>query len=957
MNINSNGKFRFIRMLQYQHSLCLALLVLFPVSTPAALYSTHLMCEAMSDPLGLTEHGPRLSWQDAAANANERGQYQSAYQIQVASSLQRLSKGQGDLWDTGKVATNRTSQIAYAGTALSTGQTCYWHVRVWDRRRHRSAWSAPAFWTMGLLITNQTVAAANLQHNSVLPAKGGGTVAPLITNAWVGDWAGRWIGRDDAPAITNQYDGKIYHAATYLRKDFNLSQLPARATLYVTALGVVEPHLNGARVGNDYLVPGWTDYHKRVYCRAYDVTTNLHVGANTIGAILGDGWFRGNISILGQNFYGTRTRLRAELHLQSAAGASQIIASDDSWTAGFGPIQQSDIQSGEQYDARLQMTGWDRHGFSSASWAPVTTGAKVSPVITAAPAEPVQAEQTFTPVSITQPKPGLYVINFGQNIAGWAQLTVSNQPAGSKIVMRFGEWLNPDGTVYRANLRSAAATDTYICKGGGVETWQPHFTYHGFQYLEVRGLAQAPATNTFTAVAVHSALPEAGSFQCSNDLINHFYTNMLWTMRNNFFNLPTDCPQRDERMGWCDGIENMRSGMFAFQMQNFYSKWYQDDVDGKLDATTFPQMAPSPHGFGFVSGWADSGVFIPYYLYEIYGNTRIAGRFYADMQSHLKHYADTAVNYIGQSGSYGDWLATDASTPTNLVSTAFYAGCASHLADLAQALGKTNDAAAYRTLFTNIFNAFQKAYVSADGTVGSGSQSGYVLALHFNLVTAAQRPLVAARLAAAIRARNGHVSTGMVTTHWLLPVLGSVGGSDLAYQMLEKTDYPSWGYWIHLGATTMWEHWNSVNADGSPNTNLVTMNSFDHSNLGACFEWLYSGILGIEPLQPGFQQILIRPQPGGGLTWARGYYDSIHGRILSRWRRVGDKFDLELTIPVNATAIVFVPSRDATGVTESGRSAARAKGVKFLRRQDNSAVYAIGSGTYRFQSTLLESVK
>jgi alpha-L-rhamnosidase len=1109
----------------YQKYIWLPLVIGLPFSAAAqGISPTHLQCEAKANPLGLSETSPRLSWQVAATQAGERGQFQTAYQIQVASSPELLAANQGDLWDTGQVATNRTTQISYAGSMLTTDQAGYWHVRVWDNSGQPSAWSSPAAWSMGLLLTTNSVplaqitwvaqgrftnnsvlslagavsnevygvdfggsaaqttangykfadyatsgnmsvagsgfglyggyltggattgdaalnsllthglygstantgtlknltvgqtytvlalladtrgsaaggtvftlndgmadspsqayafangspavggyimgtftatattqaltiknisAAANSQYNAVLLEKSSGTIIPPSTNSVQSKWTGQWIGRDDAPAVISAAPtSKTYLAATHVRKDFNLSQLPSRAILYVTSLGVVEPHLNGAKVGSDYFVPGWTDYTKRVYYRAYDVTTLLQPGANTVGAILGDGWFRGNISILGQNYYGTTTRLCAELHLFYASGTNQVIASDGSWTAGFGPIQQSDIQAGEQYDARLELPGWDRPGFSNASWTSVTNGASVTPVISAAPAEPVGTNQEIIPIAITQPQTGLYVVNFGQNFAGWTRLALSNQPAGSTIVMRFGEWLNPDGTVFRDNLRSAAATDTYICKGGGVEIWEPHFTYHGFQYLEVTGLAQAPTTDTFTGVVVHSGLSEAGAFQCSNDQINRIWMNMLWTMRANYFDIPTDCPQRDERMGWCDGTEVMRSGMFAMQGESFFGKWYQDMVDGKLDATTFPQMAPTPHkDFGFASGWSDCGVLVPYWVYQTYGDTRLASRFYSDMQSHLQHYQATAINYVGQSGSYSDWLAVDGSTPGNLVSTAFYARCASEMAEMAQILGKTADAATYQQLFTNICAAFQTNFVASDGTVGSGSQSGYVLALNFNLLTPAQRTLAATKLVAAVQAQNGHPSTGMVTTYMLLPTLTSIGRSDLAYQMLAKTDYPSWGYMLGLGATTIWERWNSVNLDGTVNTE--SMNSLNHANFGTCAEWFYRGILGIDMLQPGFRQILINPQVGGGLTSAQGYYDSIPGRIASAWQFTNNVLTLQVTIPENTTAEIHVPTTNASAITESGVPAASSPGVTYVGISNSAAIYTVGSGNYLFTS-------
>ena len=1123
----------------YLKCVWLTLVILAPLSAVAqGICPTNLECESKSNPIGLSETSPRLSWQDVATAAGARGQYQTAYQIQVASSLQLLTNGnEGDLWDTGRLETNQTAQIAYTGSALVTDQVCYWHVRVWDENGQPSPWSSPASWSMGMLLTtsvvlqaeitwvaegtftsdsvlalagtpahevygvdfggsdNQTTAngytfndyaasgnmsvagsppsygdymtgeattgdaalntiltdgvyggpgstgtlnnltvgqaytvlallddtrgsaaggtnfvvtdgvttspsqpyafangqpyvggyimgtftatattesftvenigsgGPNTQYNAILvETDTAPTNALFYTNiVTLSQWTGQWIGRDDAPSYYNTNDGKTYYAATMLRKDFNLSQLPTRAILYVTSLGLVEPHLNGAKVGTDYFVPGWTDYNTRVYYRAYDVTSLLQLGSNTMGAILGDGWFRGNISILGQDFYGTTTRLCAELHMFYASGTNQIIVSDGSWTAGFGPILQSDMQSGEIYDAQLEVPGWDSPGFTNASWTAVTNGATVAPIISAAPAEPVSTNQDIVPIAITQPQAGLYVVNFGQNIAGWARLNLTNQPPGSTLVMHFGEWLNPDGTVYRTNLRTAAATDNYICKGG-VETWEPRFTYHGFQYVEVTGLAQPPTTGTFTGVAVHSSLTPVGSFQCSNYQINRIWTNMLWTMRNNYFDIPTDCPQRDERMGWCDGTEVIRSGMFANQAESFLSKWYQDDVDGRLNATTFPQMAPTPlKNFGFASGWSDSAVLIPYWLYQTYDNTRVASRFYADMVDHLQYYKATAINYIGQSGSYGDWLAVDGSTPDNLVSTAFYAGCASDLSQMAQVLGYKSDAATYAGLFTNICLAFQTNFVGRDGKVGSGSESGYVLALYFNLLTPSQRTLAAEKLVEAIQAQNGYISTGMVTTHWLLPILTSIGRSDLAYQLLANTNYPSWGFWLNLGATTMWEQWNGMNANGTPNVNCYNypMDSFDHANFGTCVEWFYRGILGIDLLQPGFKQILIAPQIGGGLTWAQGSYDSIQGIIASAWQFTNNLLTLNVTIPANTTAQMDVPTTNAAAITESGVPAASSPGVTYIGVTNNIvagvstnsyAIYTVGSGNYVFTS-------
>jgi alpha-L-rhamnosidase len=1061
---------------------CGWLILLAACSTFAGILPVDLRCESKANPLGLSETSPRLSWQDVAAVPGARGQYQTACQIQVASSLQILANNQGDLWDTGRMATNQTSQIAYAGSALTSHQVCYWHVQVWDTNGQSSGWSAPASWTMGILTTGEwtaqwigrddgpawntgstffnanwiwfpegnptasapvatrwfrkvftvpngvdvTQAVATMAGDNMFTLYVNGQIALTVENpnSWqqygqadispflvngtnvlavavvnggtapnpaglIGSFDltysngqtnsfqtdGTWLAANQLFANWNQTNfiptgwstamvlgtygiapwnsfAKTYLAATQVRKDFTLSQLPARAVLYVTGQGLVEPHLNGAKVGTDYFVQGWTDYAQRLYYRAYDVTSLLQTGSNTVGAILGDGWYRGNVAEYGQNFYGTKTRLLAELHLFYASGTNQVIASDASWQAGFGPIRECDNQAGEVYDARLELPGWDSPGFTNASWTSATTGAEISPVIQAHPAESVQTNQVLVPVSITQPQSGLYVINFGQNISGWVRLQVTNQPAGRRIVMRFGEWPNPDGTVFRDNLRTALATDTYICKGGGVETWEPRFTYHGFQYLEVQGLVQPPTTTTFTAVHVGSGLSDAGSFQCSNGQINQIYSNMLWSVRDNYFEVPTDCDQRDERAGWCDGIEVSGTGMFNRQAESFFSKWSQDIVDTKARATTsdFGQQAPLVSDSGFSAGWQDSVVFVPYWVYKIYGDLRPAQRYYTNMASHLAYYASVSSGFVGPDSGYGDWVSVDNSTPLNLISTAFYARCAAMMAEMAQALGKTSDAATYGLLFTNVRSAFQSNFVADDGTVGTDSEGGYALALGFNLLTPAQSALATNKLAAAVSAQNGHPSTGMVTTHLLLPALTSIGRSDLAYQMLAKTDYPSWGYEVGLGATTIFELWNSVNADGTVNTSQDGMNSLNHANFGACAEWFYSGILGINLLQPGFKQFLINPQPGGGLTWAQGTYDSVQGPITSAWQLTNNILTLKVTIPANTTAQINVPTTNAAAITESGVPAADSPGVTYIGVSNSAAIYMVSSGNYVFSS-------
>jgi len=877
-----------------------------------------LRCEYFVDPLGIDIVQPRLGWMLQSAL---RGQKQFAYQVLVATTPKKLANDQGDLWDSGKVNSNRSTQIEYSGKRLASHQRACWKVKVWDAKGGMAVSKEPAIWSMGF--SNQS------------------------------EWNAEWIGRDDGRSSGPGNGKEKYLPATYLRKEFALDRIPQRALLYVTSLGVAEPHLNGGKVGDDYLSPGWTDFNKRVYYRAYDVTARLKVGGNVLGAILGDGWYRGHLSIIGQNLYGTQTRLLAQLHLFFADGSSRVIASDGSWEGGFGPLLEADIYAGETYDAQKESKGWDEPGFRNADWKPVDCGAKVHPMIQANPGAAVRRTGEICTVAVTHPKPGLAVYDYGRNFSGWTRLRIT-APSGTRIVMRFGEILNPDGTVYRTNLRAARATDTYVCKGGGEETWEPRFTFHGFQYVEVEGLPQTAGPETLTGIIVGSDLPLTGSFECSNAIMTRTAANERCTIRSNLVELPTDCPQRDERMGWTDYHEVVASTLYEQDAASLLTKWMGDLVDARRADGSFPSIAPDVHKFPWWPGWADSGVLIPWTMYYVYGDTRLVARYYQEIAGHLKTYKAHSSGFLAQPDGLGDWLAPDVSTPKELIATALYARCAEVMAKMAQALGKIQDAAAFDDLQRSIRGAFRKKFVAPDGTIGSDSQGGYALALAYDLLEPKQVRQAADKLVAAIVKRGGHISTGMVTTHLLLPALSKAGRTDAAYRLLAKTTFPSWGYFLNMGATSMWERWDGKTEKGF---HPDPMNSFNHSNLGTCTEWFYRTVLGIDAAEPGFGKLLLKPEPGGNLTWARGYYDSPHGRIGSDWKIENGQFLWTVRIPANTTATVYVPTKDAAGVSESGTPATQADGVKFLRMEDGAAVYGMGSGTYRFKTVLPETIK
>lgn len=883
---------------------------------------SHLRCEYHENPLGIDIVKPRLSWWmlEPSGKPEMRSQRQTAYQVLVASSEELLKLDQGDLWDSGKVRSDKSIQIEYSGKPLIPQQFAYWKVKVWNAKDQIVASKSPAFWSFGL-----------------------------------DDWQAKWIGRDDGKNSGSGNGNKKFIPATYLRKEFTLDKLPQKALLYVTSLGIAEPRLNGQKVGVDFLSPGWTDYTKRIYYRTYEVTEQLKVGENVIGAILGDGWYRGCLFIVGQNFYGKQTRLKAQLHLTFADGSSQVITTDETWKGGFGAILEADLYDGETFDSPQGTIGWDDLKFNDAGWKPVDVGASVQPVIQANPGAPIRCHEELKALAVTHPRPGLAVYDYGKNFSGWARLKVT-APAGTKVVMRFGEMLNPDGSVYRKNLRSARATDTYICRDGAEESWEPRFTYHGFQYIEVEGLPEGAGPEALTGISIGSDLPKTGHFECSDEIMTRTAANQRTTMRANLIDLPTDCPQRDERLGWTDYHEIAASALYEQDAASLLTKWMTDLVDARLPSGAFPMLAPDIHKLAWSPGWADTGVLIPWTMYDVYGDTRLVARYYNEIAGQLEVYQKQAQGFTIQSmpDSFGDWLAPDMSTPKELLATALYAHDAEVMAEMAKALGKTEDAVRFGELYQSIRAAFQKQFVSSDGTVGSDSQGGYVLALAYNLLEPEPARLAADKLIAAIAKRDGHLSTGMVTTHLLLPTLSKIGRTDAAYKLLAKTTCPSWGYFLKMGATSMWERWDAKTEAGF---NGGEMNSYNHGNLGTCTEWFYRSVLGIAPSEPGFGKLLLKPEPGGNLSWAKGCYDSPHGRIGSSWKIDGRNFSWEIQIPANTTATVHVPAEDVSGITESGQPVGDVAGIKFLRSERSTAVFALGSGSYHFQSSLPISSK
>ncbi len=1041
-----------------------------------------LRCEYLTSPLGIDVRQPRLSW---ILNSPQRGQKQTAYQIVVASSAERLAQDQGDLWDSGKVASDDTTAIVYAGADARSHQRCWWKVRAWDNQDCPSPWSDVANWSFGLLdqkewtsqwigfdafrnpvgqdpplegaqwvwfagdkepipvatrvfaarlslpadakvkkaqlcmtaddrfvcnvngkqvgerhgqdawksprlidltealtpgenrlavqVQNETISPAGLLARLRVELEGGKEIV-LVTNAsWMatdqpGDnWHTRDIKAGDWPAVRviGEYGikpwGKLKTEEVFtpppvhLRKNFAINKPVKSATLYASALGIFDAHLNGQRLAEEYFNPGWTDYKKRVYWRAYDVTARLKQGDNTLGAVLADGWFSGYVGYGHmRNHYGDAPRFRAQLHVEFADGTSADIATGPDWKASVGPTRIGDFLAGETFDARLAIPGWDTPGFDDASWKAVDAGAKLSPIMGWHPAPPVRVVEEFRAKKITQPQPGVYVLDLGRNFAGFCRLTLSGQP-GQTIILRHAERLNPDGTIYTTNLRSARATDTYICKGSGPETWSPRYTFHGFQYVEITGLTQPPTPETVVGLALTSDTPVVGSFECSDPMLNQLHGNAFWTQRANFIDIPTDCPQRDERLGWMgDAQVYIRTATLNTDTQAFFTKWLLDVADGQRADGQFPMVAPvkvaGPDGG---PAWADAGVICPWTVYAVYGDRRILERQYDSMKKFIafcKNRSKPDLTPPDKFHCFGDWLSINAKTPNEVIYTAYFAYSTKLMAQTAEVLGKSHDAAEYNDLFLQIKAAFNKAYVAPDGRVKGDTQCGYVLAIAFDLVDGDKLDAAAKYLVADIEKREGHLSTGFIGTKDLMLALSKIHRTDVAYRLLHNDTFPSWGFSIKHGATSIWERW-----DGwTPEKGFQDpgMNSFAHYSFGAVYQWMAENIGGIRSDGIAYRKIEIAPELDTKITWAKVGYQSIRGQIRSDWKVDGGQLTLEVTIPTNTTARVRIPAAALEGVTESGKPLADALGVKVIGMEANRAVVELGGGVYQFAAKL-----
>ncbi len=849
-----------------------------------ALGVSHLRCEYQIDPVGIDVRKPRLSWE---LESSDKNVMQTSYELQTARSEEDLSKGK-TFWESGKVASDVSVGVEFAGPALVSGAIYYWRVRVADNHGHVSEWSKTAKWEMGLLDA--------------------------------ADWNAKWItsGLIEDPTKSNP--------APLLRKEFTLHKKvrPQRARLYVTAMGLYQVELNGRRVGDQYFTPGWTAYDFRFQYQAYDVTEMLKTGTNCLGVMLGDGWYRGPLTWdMKRNNYGKNLGLLAQLVITWADGSKETVASDGSWKASTGAVLESGLYDGETYDARLEKDGWSAPGFDDQGWSSVSVQEAPPARLVAAAGPPVKEIEEIRPVKVLKTPAGETVLDMGQNMVGWMRFRLT-APSGTTITLRHAEVLDNKGNLYTENLRAAKQIVRYTAKGGGTELYQPHFTFQGFRYVSVSGWPGEVKPEQFTGVVVHSAMERTGAFETSSSLLNQLQHNILWGQRGNFLDVPTDCPQRDERLGWTGDAQAFApTASFNFDTAGFYEKWMKDLALDQQDDGAVPHVIPNvlTHDTRKESsasaGWADAATVVPWTVYQAFGDKRILEQQYPSMKAWVEYMRrEAGSSAIWRSGfTFGDWLAfatTDADYPgattdKDFLETVYFARSTALLAKSAEALGKKEDASEYWELETKIKSAFQKEFVTPSGRLSPNTQTAYALALAFGLLPETQRAEAAGRLAADVR-NFGHLTTGFLGTPVLCAALSDYGYLDEAYMLLNRTEYPSWLYPVTKGATTIWERWDGIKPDGSFQD--PGMNSFNHYAYGAIGEWMYSVVAGlqIDEKRPGYKHILIEPRPGGALTRATASVDSVYGRVSSGWEIADGKMKLKVEVPPNTSATVKMPS-------------------------------------------------
>jgi alpha-L-rhamnosidase len=884
-----------------------------------------LRCENLVNPEGIDAADPRLTW---SFRSEGRGLVQAAYRVLAAGSREALKAEKGDLWDSGKILSGRSVDIRYGGRRLRPGEACHWKVQVWDGDGNPSAWSEPGFWRAG---------------------KTG-------TASWKAEWIGleRAVGKDDPKSPLTRCSARM------LRKEFEVARKVKNAVVFYSGLGLSELYLNGVRVGDEVLSPGLTEYEKRVFYITHDVTSLIREGANAAGVLLGNGRYfapRRDEHVSTMRF----PKLIFELRIEFQDGTVREIVSDGTWKlSADGPITANNEYDGEVYDARKEIRGWDLPGFDDSRW--MKAGLVEGPAgkLEAQPIAPIRVTQTVKPAALTQPKPHLTVVDMGQNMVGWVRLRVKGGKPGTAVRLRFAETLQKDGMLYTANLRSARAEDVFILKGDTVETFEPRFTYHGFRYVEVTGYPGAPDPGAIEGRVIHDALESAGTFTCSNSMINRIYGNVVWGVRGNYRSMPTDCPQRDERQGWLgDRAIGSKGESFLFNIHALYRKWMNDIRDSQTEAGSIPDVVPTYWKiYNDNTTWAGTYVILADMLCTQYGDSGVVREHYPSMKKWMGYMTRYLKDGLMMKDTYGDWCVPPESpllihsrdpkrtTPPELIGTAYFYHEARLMEKFARMLALPGDVKAFGDMADGLKAAMNGKLFDRNAVqYANHSATSNLLPLAFDMVPDTARQRIFGNIVEKIMGdADGHTVVGLVGAQWIMRMLSRYGRPDVAAMLATNDTYPSWGYMVRNGATTIWELWNGNTADPA-------MNSGNHVMLvGDLVIWLFENLGGIQsdPLQPGFKRILMKPEPCGDVTFANATVRSAYGLIRSEWGIQSGRFLWNVEIPPNSGATLFIPAADEKSVRERGKPARKSKGLRFLRMEDGRAVYAAGSGLYAF---------
>jgi alpha-L-rhamnosidase len=913
----------------------------------AQLTPIHLLCENLPDPIAIDAPLPRFSWQlGSTAKKAERALSQSAYEIRVVpddapldNGATRASSGADLTWSSGRITSDQSVHILYAGQPLQSGRRYRWQVRVWDAKAKPSRWSEPAAFRMALLNTS--------------------------------DWKAQWI----EPGYV---EDSILRPSPFFRKKFTVAKKLRSAIAYITAHGLYDASLNGKRIGDALLTPGWTSYNKRLQYQAYDVTNLLQNGDNAVGVMLGSGWYRGNLAWAGNhNLYGKTLGLLFQLALTYTDGTTETVVSDNSWKSSTGEIVYSEIYNGEIIDARKQKPGWTTAPYDDATWSGVQTPGTKPDNLVSTWNEAVKKHEVLHPVRIFRTPAGELVADFGQNMVGWVHIKVKGA-AGDSVKIFHAEVLDKHGDFYTTNLRAAKEENIYILRGGGAEeSFEPHFTWQGFRYIRLEGYPGELKPEDLYATVLYSDMPQTGTFSCSDPLLNQLQHNIEWGLRGNFLDVPTDCPQRDERLGWTgDAQVFSRTASFLRNVDNFFAKWLRDVSADQFSSGAVPHVIPNVLGNGGGStGWSDVSTIVPWNMYLAYGDKKILETQYPGMKAWVGYMIDQSKShdYLWNTGGhFGDWLSywpeghaeNAANTDSYLIAQTFFAHSTQLVIDAARVLGHQDDVEKYTGVLQKVKAAFQREYATPDGRLVSNTQTAYTLALQFDMLPEAVRHTAAERLVRNIRDYNNHLTTGFLGTPYLCHVLSRFGYTDVAYTLLFQQTYPSWLYPVKMGATTIWERWDGQKTDSSFED--AGMNSFNHYAYGAIGDWLYRVAAGIDTYDsaPGYKKIRIMPHPTDSLTYMNADLDTYYGRISSHWKHEGGHLTLDVTIPINTTATIYIPDlasgkaattattaiTPTTAITEAGQPLSAHPEIKLLGQDNGYVIVETGSGTYHFQT-------